>query len=239
MPKAPNKNPGLFQRIVPGKKKEGPSTQAYLNIEEIHDGIVILKNGGMRTVMLVSTVNFALKSEEEQNVTIYGFQNFLNALSFPAQIVMQSRRLDLSAYISKLKEIEKSQPNQLLRIQTADYIDFIEKLLQVANIMDKKFFVVVPFEPIGIKKSGVFEKIKTAVTGRPSKREILEFERNKKELLQRTEIIAQSLGSMGLRAVQLSTLELAELYYGSYNPEASLSQKITSVEQWTGQNGQQ
>jgi len=212
--------------------KKVPSTQSYLNIEEIHDGVVILKNGGMRTVLMVSTVNFALKSEDEQNATIYSYQNFINSLSFPIQILMQSRRLDLSIYLSKLRIIQEKLENQLLRLQTKSYIDFMERLLSVANIMDKKFYIVIPYEPIGAKKISLLEKIHSAITGRPSKRQILEFENNKKELDERARIIAQGLGGIGLRAVQLNTLELTELYYGSYNPDSSSRQKIASISQF-------
>ena len=117
------------------------STQEYLDIEEIHNGVIILKNASMRVVLMVSTVNFALKSEDEQNAIIYAYQNFLNSLPFPIQMVMQSRRIDLSGYLSKLREREKTATGELIRLQTTDYIAFIERLVSVANIMSKKFFV--------------------------------------------------------------------------------------------------
>ncbi|TSC91475.1 MAG: hypothetical protein CEN92_255 [Candidatus Berkelbacteria bacterium Licking1014_96] len=110
-----------------------PSTQNYLDIEEIHNGVVILKNGGLRMVLMVSAINFSLKSEGEQNAIIYSFQGFLNSLAFPIQIVMQSRRLDLSSYLAKLKSKNKSEDNPLIRLQMTDYIGFVEQLLTVAN----------------------------------------------------------------------------------------------------------
>lgn len=205
-----------------------PSTQNYIDIEEIHNGVVILKNGGMRMVLMVSAINFALKSEAEQNAIIYSFQNFLNSLSFPIQIVMQSRRLDLSSYLARLKDKNKQENNALLRLQTADYIGFVEQLLTVANIMEKKFYLVIPYQPVIIKHENILQKI-AGLFSRNKKTEIVDFEMHRKELVHRTEVAAAGLGSLGLRAVQLNTLELAELYYSSYNPELANKQKIMSL----------
>lgn len=206
-----------------------PSTQNYLDIEEIHNGVVILKNGGLRMVLMVSAINFALKSEEEQNAIIYSFQGFLNSLSFPVQIVMQSRRLDLSAYLAKLKTKNKEEENPLVRLQMADYISFVEQLLTVANIMEKKFYMVIPYQPVVVKKENILQKIGDIFKGNAKKTEIVDFELHRKELAHRTEVVAAGLGSVGLRAVQLNTLELAELYYSSYNPELATRQKISSL----------
>lgn len=205
-----------------------PSTQNYLDVEEIHNGVVILKNGGLRMVLMVSAINFALKSEQEQNAIIYSFQGFLNSLSFSIQIVMQSRRLDLSSYLARLRSKNKEEENPLVRLQMADYIGFIEQLLTVANIMEKKFYLVVPYQPIIIKKENILSKIGKLFRGR-QKTEIVDFEMHRKELAHRTEVVATGLGSMGLRAVQLNTLELAELYYSSYNPELATRQKIYNL----------
>jgi hypothetical protein len=206
-----------------------PSTQNYLDIEEIHNGVVILKNGGMRMVLMVSAINFALKSEQEQNAIIYSFQGFLNSLSFSIQIVMQSRRLDLSAYLAKLKTKNKEEENPLIRLQMADYISFVEQLLTVANIMEKKFYVAIPYQPVVVKKENILQKIGNIFKGNAKKTEIVDFELHHKELTHRTEVVAAGLGSVGLRAVQLNTLELAELYYSSYNPELATRQKIFSL----------
>ncbi len=206
-----------------------PSTQNYLDIEEIHNGVVILKNGGLRLVLMVSAINFSLKSEEEQNAIIYSFQGFLNSLAFPIQIVMQSRRLDLSSYLAKLKSKNKSEDNPLIRLQMTDYIGFVEQLLTVANIMEKKFYVVVPYQPTIIKKENILQKIIKIIRPGPKKTEIVDFEMHRKELVHRTEVVAAGLGSVGLRAAQLNTLELAELYYSSYNPELATRQKIASL----------
>jgi hypothetical protein len=178
---------------------------------------------------MVSAINFALKSEQEQNAIIYSFQGFLNSLSFSIQIVMQSRRLDLSAYLAKLRTKNKEEENPLIRIQMADYIGFVEQLLTVANIMEKKFYVVIPYQPVIVKKESILHKITKIFSGGSKKTEIVDFEIHRKELEHRTEVIATGLGSIGLRAVQLNTLELAELYYSSYNPELATRQKIFSL----------
>lgn len=218
---------GAAKNIIKAKKL--PSTQEFLEIEEIHNGVTILKNGTMKVVLLVSTVNFALKSEDEQNAIVFAYQNFLNSLPFPLQIVMQSRRIDLSGYLAKLRDEERKQANELIRLQTSDYIAFIERLVSVANIMSKKFFVIINFEPVGQKKETILDKISRFVLGKNVKREIKEFEKNKRELTQRAEVVAQGLGAMGLRAVQLNTEELAELFYSTYNPEIASRQKIFNL----------
>ena len=128
-----------------GPKQQVGSTQDTLKFAEIRNDTVVLKDGNLRQVLLCSSINFALKSEQEQNAIVYAYQNFLNSLNFPIQILMQSKKLDLSNYLKKLSEKANSQTNELLRSQTLDYIDFIKRLINLANIMDKRFYVVVPF----------------------------------------------------------------------------------------------
>jgi hypothetical protein len=131
------------------QKKGSPSvsTQIYLNIAEIKDDIVVLKNGGIRAVLQTNSVNFNLKSEDEQNATIYSFQSFLNSIDFPVQIVIQSRKLDVDKYIENVKEIGEKHENALLKKQTMEYCEYIQKLVEYADIMEKKFYVIVPFDP--------------------------------------------------------------------------------------------
>ena len=213
-------------------KKKRETTQAHLPIAEIRNGVVVLKNGSLRLVLLVSTINFDLKNEEEQNALIYGYQNFLNSLSFPIEIVMQSRRVDLSGYLTKLKaQLEKAE-NPLLQIQIEDYIAFIEKLVTVANIMNKKFFVVIPFYPPALKQTASFvEKFKSAISAQEPVIDMTHFDEYRKELTQRSQAVASGLGSLGLRAVQLSTQELIELYYQSFNPDLAVREKLVPIEE--------
>ena len=188
------------------------STQQFLEIEDIREGVLILKDKSLRGILAVSSLNFALKSEEEQNAIIYQFQNFLNSLDFPIQIYIQSRKLNLTGYIEKLKELEKEQRNELLRIQTREYIQFIEGLLAESSIMSKNFYVIVPFYPFlapGIK--GKKEKSFTLSD--------VEFERAKTQLWQRMEFVAHGLRSCGLFCAPLNTLELIELFWSIYHPK--------------------
>ncbi len=215
------------------KQEEISSTQQHLDIDRIRDGVIITKSGGMRIVLMVSAVNFGLKNEEEQNAIIGGYQNFLNSLSYPIQIVAQSRKLELSKYLKKLEELAGKQSNELLRVQMLDYIDFVRRLLDVANIMDKQFYVVVPYEPFHKKSQGVLDKIKGLFMkgSREQSIEIPDFEEAKKEIRQRASLVASGLGSLGVRAVQLSTEEIIELLYTSYNAAAPQFYQSTSPDE--------
>lgn len=208
-------------------KRRTPSTQNQVPIREIRDGIVILKNGTSRSVLMVNAINFNLKSQDEQESLINSYQNFLNGLSFPIQIVTQSRTLDLDDYLESLQKISTEQSNDLLRTQTTEYINFVNQLIGVANIMSKTFYVVVPFESDPLKKSGnffsrLFGKGRGADTNRG-------FEQLKTELGERTSIVSSGLASLGLSNVQLNTQELIELYYSSYNMDIARRQKLFSV----------
>ena len=140
------------------KKNPSSSTQMYLKISEIRDNTLVLKNGGLRSVLRVSSINFNLKSEEEQNAIIYSYQAFLNTLEFPLQIVIRSKKLDIDEYLDKLKKIGEKQTNPLLQTQTYEYIEYIAKLVEYADIMEKDFLVVVPVDPFRSQKPNMFQK---------------------------------------------------------------------------------
>ncbi len=211
----------------PPQPKPIVSTQSFLAFSEVHEGIIITKNGELRAILMASSINFSLKSEQEQTAIVYAYQNFLNSLSFPVQIMMQSRKLDLTKYIAKLKEIAKVQGNELLRGQTIDYIYYIERLVKVANIMDKKFYVVIPFMPPSttqIKPSaGLFGNKKEASGPKITPKD---FEKYQTEILQRLQVIQSGLGSIGVRTAQLNTQQIVELMYGIYNPEEAEKEKL-------------
>lgn len=211
----------------PKTKGKPVSTQEHLRIAEIRDGILILTNGELRQVVLVSSVNFALKSEDEQNAIVFQYQNFLNSLSFPIQIVMQSRRLDLAPYLGKLAERLESEQNELIRLQIADYIEFIKRLLSVANIMDKNFFVVVPFSPPVTKKGGMMSQIFGSPKRQQPKIPADQFAQYKQALGQRVNVITSGLASVGLRSAVLTTQQLVELFYATYNPEEATKERLT------------
>lgn len=209
------------------KQQKPVSTQEHLRIAEIRDGTLILTNGELRQILLVSSINFALKSEDEQNAIIFQYQNFLNSLTFPVQIVMQSRRLDLAPYLGKLQERLDSEQNELIRMQIADYMEFIKRLLSVANIMDKNFFVVVPFSPPVTKKGGFFSEL----LGSNKRKQIHIpadlFAQYKQQLGQRVNVIVAGLSSIGLRSAVLSTQQIVELFYATYNPEEATKERLT------------
>jgi hypothetical protein len=191
------------------------ATQNFVPISEIRDGIVIMKDGSMRSVLLVSSTNFALKSSDEQNSIIFQFQNFLNSLNFSAQIVVQSRRLDIRPYIALLENRLKEQTNDLMKIQMREYIKFIKSFTDENNIMKKSFFIVVPYSPAPISgKQG----IKSLFGGKAAKTDKATFEEERTQLDQRLSVVEQGLVRCGLRAIQLGTAELVELYYKLFNP---------------------
>jgi type IV secretory pathway VirB4 component len=185
------------------------STQQFLEIEDVRENVLILKDGSLRGILVVSSINFALKSEEEQNAIIYQFQNFLNSLDFTIQIYIQSRRLNLTGYLERLEELEKKQTNELLKIQTRSYIDFIKSLIGGGSIMTKNFYVVVPFYPALVP--GMKRKSPTLTDE--------EFQRAKTQLWQRMEFVAQGLRRCGLFCAPLNTQELIELFWSIYHPE--------------------
>jgi len=208
------------------------STQENVPIAGIKDGIVILSNGQYRMVLEISAVNFSLKSEEEQNSLVMQYQSFLNSIHFPIEIVIRSKRLDLAPYINKIKQLNEKQTNELLKIQTTDYIDFVGQLINLANIMKKTFYVVLGYQPLTVGQGTVLDKLfnrnKNVMTSLKISDE--EFNHNSKELRTRGQDVAQGLGSMGLHCKQLNTEEVIELFYGIYNPEIAGKERLTEAE---------
>ena len=186
------------------------SSQQFLEIQEIKEGVVVLKNKALRGVFMVSSINFALKSEEEQNATIYQFQSFLNSLDFPLQIVVQSRKLNITGYLDKLKQLEKEQKSELLKVQTAEYRKFVQELIAGGSIMSKNFFAVVPFS---------FIDIPGFTSSKSSGQDENHFQRAKSQLWQRMEFVASGLRRCGLKCVPLNTSELIELFWALHHPE--------------------
>lgn len=198
------------------------STQDFLEIEQIREGVVILKNRALRAIMMVSSLNFALKSDEEQASIIYQFQEFLNSLDFSLQIIIQSRRLNITGYIDGVRELEAKQPNELLRIQTVEYRKFIEDIVSGAppagrygEIMSKNFFVVVPFTTVEIRGAGAGQLIKTAIPTLTEEK----FQMAKQQIWQRMEFVALGLRRCGLQAMPLTTPEIVELFWGLHHPK--------------------
>jgi len=216
--------------MVKKVNRPAPSTKQYLDIAEIREDVVMMKDGTMLAVILASSINFSLKSEDEQNAIISGYVGFLNSLDFPIQIVVQSRRLKIERYLDKLKQHEKEQTNELLRIQIADYRQFVSELIELGDIMSKKFFVVVPFNPVTNTRKGFFSRFKEIFkASATSKLEQEKFIKRKGELLLRLDTVATGLQSMGIQNVQLDTQSLIELYYNIYNPDVAETEKLVPI----------
>jgi type IV secretory pathway VirB4 component len=195
--------------------------QDFVPIKEVRDGILVLKDGGLRAVLMASSLNFALKSDDEQSAFLMQFQNFLNSLDFHIQLFVQSRKLDIRPYIATLEEENKKVLDELMKIQIREYITFIKSFTEAANIMTKHFFVVVPYSP-GVLSGGAnplsslplpWNKKDDATVGSKAV-----FEENVSQLEQRIAIVQQGLIRTGVRTVQLGTEEAIELLYRIFNP---------------------
>jgi ribosomal protein L11 len=207
------------------------STQQYLDIAEIKENTVVMKDGTLRAVLLVSSINFALKSEDEQNAVIEAYIRFLNNLSFTLQIVIQSRELDIDNYIQYLKGKEKEQTNKLLKVQTADYIEYIKELTSLGKIMNKRFYIIVPYDPLSDKHKSFFSLVGEAM--RPAtiiKLKEKTFRQYQDMLERRIESVAGGLESMGVAVARLDTQSLIELYYKTYNPETSKNENLVDLD---------
>ncbi len=211
------------------KPQTTESTQKNLNLLAIRNGLVILKDGGIRMILKVGSVNFALKSEEEQNGLIQQYQGFLNALKFPIQIVMQSRRLDLYTYLNFLRRTLSTQTEDMLKAQTEDYINYIERLIARANIMDKRFYVAIPLFPSGVVRAGMLDKILGAAKTGEVHYTNDQFKHFQQQLQERANVIISGLGSMGLQTTILNSQEIIELLYTIYNPEEASSERLAQI----------
>lgn len=209
------------------KRPKVPSTQRFLDILEIRDDTVVLRDGTLRAVLIVSSINFSLKSEDEQNAVISSYTQFLNSIDFPIQIVVQSRKLSIDAYLDKLKQLEKIQTNDLLRTQTTEYRQFVAELVEIADIMTKRFYVIVPYSPKTDRPKGFFLRLGEAFS--PSSVIHLkqkQFEDYRLSLFKRVDAVVDGLASSGLKSAVLDTQSLIELYYNTYNPETYSNEKM-------------
>ncbi|MFH1559630.1 MAG: hypothetical protein ABIC19_03900 [Patescibacteria group bacterium] len=208
------------------------STQTFLDIDKIKDGIAILNNGSLRAVLMVSSINFDLKSSEEQDAIIGNFQGFLNPLDFPVQIFITSRKINLKYYVQDLQVRSREQTNELLHLQMEEYIKYITDLTAKTNIVNKYFYIVVPFSPTENQKSGLVDKFFEIFSPKNHlKEDRASFEIYKDQLWQRVEHIQYGLNGAGIRMVPLNTQELIELYYSLYNPAPVEKLDLAPVEE--------
>jgi len=209
------------------------AAQEFVPIKEIRNGVIILKDGGLRAVLLASSINLSLKSSDEQTAIISSFQSFLNSLDFSTQIVIQSKRLDIRPYLLSLEERLKEQTESLLKIQTKEYIEFIRTFNDETNIMTKTFFIVIPYTPTMIKKGGGILDRFTSSKNTPKNQvkdtkkalDLASFEEKRTQLDQRVRVVMGGLNGLGVRSSQLDTEAIVELFYKTFNP-GDISQGI-------------
>jgi type IV secretory pathway VirB4 component len=215
-------------------KQKSLATQEIISVDHIKDDVVVLKNGGFRKILLVSGINFDLKSEEEKNLIIFSYQEFLNSLSFSIQEIIHSRKINIDNYLNQLKKLHQKEPTSLLKNIITDYRDFVKAFVERNPIMSKTFFIIVPYDPIALPKIG--KKIAGGLFGLFKKKKAEEektendqFIENKRQLDLRVDQVTAGLNRVGLRAVPLSEDEVVELFYNFYNP-ALIEKKGVSIQ---------
>ena len=218
------------EKTTKRKKPTRPASQAHLPIAEIKENTVVMRDGTLRAVLMVGSINFALKSEDEQNALISSYVGFLNSIDFPLQIVSQSRKLQMKPYLEQLFQLEKKQANELLRIQIADYRAFVQELVEIGQIMTKRFYVVVPYDPLSNKKKSCWarfqEVLKPALTVRLKDER---FRERRADLDSRLRQVSGGLEGMGLNVVELDTQALIELFYATYNPDIAFAEQLGKI----------
>ena len=213
-----------------GSSKVNVSTQQHLDIAEVKKDTLVMKDGSIRAVLLVSSINFALKDEDEQQAIISSYVSFLNNIDFPLQIAIQSREFNIDNYINDLKQKEKEQTNELLKTQTGEYIQYVQELISMGNIMKKKFYVVIPYNSLSDEHKSFFQSLMDAF--KPAslvKLKEKKFNQYKEALDRRVESVSSGLASANLSSTRLDTQALIELFYNTYNLETSENQKLTDV----------
>jgi len=217
--------------MASNQKNTAISTQRYLKIADIKQDTVIMKDGTLRAILMVSSINFALKSEDEQEAIISAYITFLNNIDFLLQIVVQSRELNINGYLEAMRKRANEQTNELLKNQTFQYIDYVSQLVSLGKIMNKRFYVVVPYNPISDKRKGFWQSLVEAF--KPVDVINLKEERFitlKKQLESRVDNIVSGLTSMSLNVVRLDTQGLIELFYNSYNQKTAANEPLDSIE---------
>ena len=189
-------------------------TQSFVPVQEVRNGVMILKDGGLRSVLMASSVNFALKGEDEQQAIIYAFQSFLNTLDFSVQVLIHSRELDIRPYLELLRQKDAAQSSQLMKLQLREYTLFVERFVDETRVMRKHFYVVIPYQKTGVEGSGV----SIPFLGKQSAPKDQQFIEQVGQLNQRTAVVSQGLAAAGIRTTQLDTEALLELLYRSFNP---------------------
>lgn len=231
----PGQTPAIQSKTNPN------STQNTLQIAEIRDGIVIMNDGSYRAVVMVKSINFDLMSPQEQESVEYAYQGFLNSLYFPVQIFLRSQKVDLQPYVNRLDKIRTEHDNMLLAMLMEDYINYIDQLAMQTNIMDKKFYVVIPYFPVGnpVLATSQNKNFFGGLVGLFSTKEShvvvndVDLEKTKVELRNRVQAVLGGLQPCGIQGLPLDTQELIELYYDTYNPDTATRQQLKNFNDLT------
>jgi len=239
-PQTPGAAAQADQARTPAPPTNPNTTQNSLLFSELRDNMVIMNDGSFRAVVACKSINFDLMSSKEREGIEYSYQNWLNSLYFPVQILIRSQRVDIGPYIERLTNIRRDQENMLLNVLTDDYIDFIDTLSQEANIMDKTFYVIIPYWPHGdlasVKRSSK-SLFGTIFGGTPKQRAIVvdhaQYEKAKDEIKNHVDSVMSGLFQLGIKCVQLNTKELGLLYYNFYNPDTAVREPLGNFESVT------
>ena len=229
----PQMAPQMSQATPPAPRQEDPSTtQSTLLISELRDSMVIMKDGSFRAVVACKSINFDLMSEQEREGVEFAYQNFLNSLNFTTQILIRSQRIDIGPYIDRLIELRRSNDNMLLGKLMDNYIDFIDILSQEANIMDKSFFIIIPYytskdaEKAMEESKNFFKTFSKNKTPTISRIDRATYDKAVTEINNRVEAVVSGLFQLGIHSVRLNTKELAQLYYNFNNPDTAVREPL-------------
>ena len=221
-------------------KKSGPmSTQDSLQISQLRDGMAIMKDGTFRAVVACKSINFDLMSSTEKSGVEYSYQNFLNSLYFPVQVLIRSQRVDIGPYLQRLAEIRRNQDNMLLNVLMDDYMQFIDVLSQEANIMDKSFYIVVQYATVesienALEQSkGFFKKLFSSGSNEVTVTKIdrVTYDKAVTEINNRVDLVVNGLFQMGIQSARLNTKELSTLFYNFYNPDTAVHEPLGDFSQ--------
>ncbi len=230
---------GSVQPTTLPTPKNPNSTQSTLQLSEVRDNMVVMIDGSFRSVIACKSINFDLMSDREREGVEYSYQNFLNSLNFPIQILVRSQRVDIGPYLTQLIDIRRSQDNMLLGVLMDDYIGFIDALAQDANIMDKSFYIVVPYYPAGDgatlvnQSKGFFGKIFGKQKSTVTRIDKVTYQKARDEVKNRVDVVQSGLFQLGVQSMQLDTKSLGELYYNFYNPDTAVHQPLSNFENVT------
>lgn len=230
---------GSVQPTTLPTAKNPNSTQSTLQLSEVRDNMVVMIDGTFRAVVACKSINFDLMSDREREGVEYSYQNFLNSLNFPIQILVRSQRVDIGPYLTQLIDIRRSQDNMLLGVLMDDYIGFIDALAQEANIMDKSFYIVIPYYPLGdganlVEQSkGFFGKLFGKQANNVTRIDSATYQKAKDEIKNRIDVVQSGLFQLGVQSIQLDTKSLGELYYNFYNPDTAVHQPLGNFENVT------